>query len=649
MTTNLLQNAGFEDGYYKWNGVPELTIPNGWEFWHANQSTPWIDRQGQNWDTPEAVVWNIADAPQEERSLFFIDGRYTLKVFGGWKAIWFKLTQQVTSAPVGQRLRLTVPVFPDLVSEYGDKGKLWAPDPLSGEVRLSITQGETALADSGYLTGNTVRYGQMNFLTLEFNAPSPPFTVNIECRGRWGIVNNGWFIDRPTLEPTGEAATSTTAPTASVARPAPAVTPPTPQPATPPQPVGGNLLRNPGFEDGYYHHEGHPEMAIPNEWQYWYANNSTPWIERQDQNWDPPEMVVWHIAGAPEDEKKLFFLDGSYCLKGFGGWKAIWFKLSQSVTGLTNGATYRFTTPIYPDLVVEYGEQGKIFASDPIAGEVRLQALVDGQPIGDTGWLDGGKLHFGQMNHVTLEFTATAAEVTVSVECRGRWGLVNNGWFLDSFKLEQLSTPTATPKSGPGRLTNADFSGQVYQVHAQLPRLLAPEGWSFWYAPRTTEKLPGQTEKFREPNAYVATPKNALPDDMDAFVEGVSRVYAVIGPWRAIWWALGQSVAGLTPGKRYRLSARLYPDPVAHYTTDEKKTFDTTPLAGEIWLRADSGGQRSETAFIVNRDLHPGRYATLVHEFVASSGDTTVSLMVRSRKALVQNAWYVAAITLDPA
>lgn len=200
-----------------------------------------------------------------------------------------------------------------------------------------------------------------------------------------------------------------------------------------PVPAPGKLpvIRNANLDDGFYRWNGIREIVIPNEWNFWYQTDKTLRINRQDSPFDPPETVVWYKKDAPSWEQDLFFLSGDYCLKVFKGWGVIWWRLFQTVSGLEAGERYRFTAPIYPDLVMDYKDGQKVFADDPLAGEVRLTAGAS-----DTGYLVG--LEYGKYTRFTVDFTASGPTEEVSLECRGRWGLINNGWFVDSLDLEKL-------------------------------------------------------------------------------------------------------------------------------------------------------------------------------------------------------------------
>lgn len=450
-------------------------------------------------------------------------------------------------------------------------------------------------------------------------------------------------------DPAG-AATTTTTTTSTTTTSAPA----SPVVITPP-PGGGstsgtNLLRNPDFENGHYHWHNVPEITIPNEWDFWHADFKVAHLPQQDQNFDPPECVVWNINSAPLEERKLFFLSGDYTLKIFKGWGAIWWRLFQKVSGLTPGQRYRFTAPVYPDLVMKY-DKGKVYADDPLAGEVRLSANSGGKET-ETGFLDGAKFAFGKYTHFTLDFVAESSEAEVAVEGRGRWGLINNGWFVDSPRLEAIAAGTSSPTGGSGSapatgnlLQNANFGGGAYQPNPAIRSLEAPKDWQFWYADEKTAKLGNQAESFRPPRAGVVTPANASPDDKDGLTGNLPQVYRAVGNWRAIWFSLSQKV-NVTAGKRYRFTAQLMPDPVDKYGANGAKQFVAEADGGEVWLRAQSGGQKSETLKRVPADVLPGNYTTFTHEFTAAATEVTVTLEVRARYALTQNAWYVASASL---
>ncbi|MBI3363146.1 MAG: hypothetical protein HY023_18750, partial [Chloroflexi bacterium] len=296
------------------------------------------------------------------------------------------------------------------------------------------------------------------------------------------IKHNESFWDDNRLYSTGPAiaispespapVTPAPQPPPDVPAPVPASRPPAGGEAVGDNPTGANLLRNGDFDGGYYNTA--PELAIPNEWDLWFAEQMTPKLPRQDTPFLKPETVVWNIKDAPEWEKSQFFLSGNFCWKVFGAWKPIWVRLSQRVTGLTPGSPYRFTVPFHPDLVNSYEKDGKHYAPDLLSGEHRLSATFAGTTV-ETGWKDGHDVPFGKYTRLSLDFTPTTSEVTVALEFRGRWGLANCGWFVDSASLQMLSgsggtvTAAAMPSFTPAPVAPAPVTPAPARPPASSP------------------------------------------------------------------------------------------------------------------------------------------------------------------------------------
>ena len=183
---NLLSNGSFEGGWYHPNGVPELQIPEGWQFTYA-EGTNTLDPDPWNvWVRPEVRVLPSAFLPPAEHDLFIWDGDQTVKVFKDSGAISFELTTAVFLQP-GTYL-LVINVFPDLIVGYDNGQKIWAPDPLSGEVKL--------IAGNGTTGWQLPTFGQKNRFHTTFTVTQPQtVVVGAAMRGRWAILNNGWFMD----------------------------------------------------------------------------------------------------------------------------------------------------------------------------------------------------------------------------------------------------------------------------------------------------------------------------------------------------------------------------------------------------------------------------------------------------------------------
>ena len=219
-----------------------------------------------------------------------------------------------------------------------------------------------------------------------------------------------------------------------------------------------NLLRNSGFEQGWYDVSG--TQQAPNEWKmHWTegeqmgdANNVTA----------RPESRVLPKTQVPPDEHNLFFRDGSYTVKIFWAKSPIHVAMSQDVSGLEVGREYRFVVPVFIDTFEWDGK--KMPPSDPFAAEVRLGAgptgvnWQDAAAINFSNWANASNTSGFYLSRSTLQYTfeATAPAMTVFVEYKSKWGIDNSGIFMDALRLEPLgmaTPPTSTPLPPPPTAT----------------------------------------------------------------------------------------------------------------------------------------------------------------------------------------------------
>lgn len=189
LNKNVLLNSSFEGDWYHPGDVPEFQIPEHWEFDYLSDENgdPPLDPDPQNiWQPPEVRVLYQAYLPPHEQDQFIWDGEHTVKVFKGYSAVSFELSQLLLLDP-GIYL-FEVHVFPDMVAGYVDGHKVYASDPLSAEIRLSANGGDT-----GWMMPTI---GQKNRITYQFNVGQQRWVrVKVEMRGRWALENNGWFLD----------------------------------------------------------------------------------------------------------------------------------------------------------------------------------------------------------------------------------------------------------------------------------------------------------------------------------------------------------------------------------------------------------------------------------------------------------------------
>ena len=265
-------------------------------------------------------------------------------------------------------------------------------------VRFNVTVSALALAN-GITNMNLIYVGQTLVIPGSGGTPPPPPAVS------------------PTPPPSPQPTT-------------PAPIPPTltPVPPAPPPVSGANLLPNWSFEDGWYNLHGIPELQLPNGWSFEWDEGDNPFGDEPWSDWVRPETRVLSREFLPPSEQTQLIWDGNHTVKMFKGSGAISFRLLTDV--YLQPGTYILEINVFPDLVMEYDGGQKIWATDPVAGEVRF--IVGG---GGSGWFSP---EFGQRNTLTHSFTITSSQtVRVGAAMRGRYALPNNGWFMDAWSLRK--------------------------------------------------------------------------------------------------------------------------------------------------------------------------------------------------------------------
>lgn len=239
---NLFTNPGFEGGYYNQDSISQIAVPNGWRM-HWLDNVAFEGTEGVPAYRPETVVWYIEDAPDKERSLFWRDGAYTLKVFKGWAPMYAAISQDVSGLEVGRKYRIAAPIFVDIVADYegGNKVEPWRTD--SGFVQFGVAPVGTAWLDfaninySGYWTAETIFpfYLSQPTFVWDFVATSTDMTIWLEMGSRHPYSNNGFFMDgvslyalNETSAVTGGTSGSSGGASAAPAAPLPTLAPPEP-------------------------------------------------------------------------------------------------------------------------------------------------------------------------------------------------------------------------------------------------------------------------------------------------------------------------------------------------------------------------------------------------------------------------------------
>lgn len=200
VSENLFQNPGFEGGYFNQNNIPQIAVPNGWRM-HWLDGVAFEGTEGVVAYRPETVVWNIQDAPENERSVFFRDGSYTLKLFKPWAPLFVALSQEVSGLEVGRNYRLSVPIFIDIVESY-ENGKTQPHRSDSGFVRFSVGPTGSAWRSAGLTYSPTWTaenvfpfYLAQQTYIWDFTATAESMIIFLEMGSRHPYVNSGFFMD----------------------------------------------------------------------------------------------------------------------------------------------------------------------------------------------------------------------------------------------------------------------------------------------------------------------------------------------------------------------------------------------------------------------------------------------------------------------
>jgi LysM repeat protein len=188
---NLLPNPSFEEGWYFFQGVSELQIPNSWLLTVDEGANMLEGGSGGTFLRPEIRVVPQSDLPASEHDQFIFDGQNTIKAFKGGAPSNFAIFTDVTLQP--GTYRLTINFFPDIVGAYQGGNKVWATQPLSSEARVIVDNGGTGW------TAPTP--GSKATLTHDFTV-SEVSTVRVGAafRSRFVNHNNGWFLDDWSLQ-----------------------------------------------------------------------------------------------------------------------------------------------------------------------------------------------------------------------------------------------------------------------------------------------------------------------------------------------------------------------------------------------------------------------------------------------------------------
>ena len=258
ISENLFENPGFEGGYFNQDGIPQIAVPNGWRM-HWLDGIAFDGTQGEVAYRPETVVWYIQDAPVSERSLFFRDGSYTLKLFKPWAPLFVALSQEVSGLEVGRNYRLSIPIFVDIVESY-DGGTKIPPYENTGFVRFSVGPTGTGWRSAGLTYSPTWSANNVSPFYLaqqtyiwDFTATSESMIVFLEMGSTKAYINSGFFMDAVGLYALGTTSSVPASSGSSSGSSAPAQAGPTSTPFPTPTPrADGAIVHTVATGDSFW-------------------------------------------------------------------------------------------------------------------------------------------------------------------------------------------------------------------------------------------------------------------------------------------------------------------------------------------------------------------------------------------------------------
>ncbi len=218
-----------------------------------------------------------------------------------------------------------------------------------------------------------------------------------------------------------------------IIEPQPTQTPsPTPTPEPSPTPGGNMALRNHSFEDGWTDLPPAPGYLInqqPNDWVLnWIEPGRFLYDSTSDKAGGVPECIHKHANQLPPNEQpggqNALILDGEYVFKIFHFGAPFGAELTQEISNLPPGSTWRLTVPIQVHL---HGE------TDPYAAESSVWVNGEG------GWANGFVMGDREWyNHVVVFVVPNDGNVLISIRVKSKWYNPKD-FFIDYIQMERVS------------------------------------------------------------------------------------------------------------------------------------------------------------------------------------------------------------------
>lgn len=218
----------------------------------------------------------------------------------------------------------------------------------------------------------------------------------------------------------------------------------TPDVSSPAQEEGPNLLKNPGFEEGFYYYQNIGELKLGNHWEAWFVDEGE--VEPKWKNRRPEYNLC----------SEGIRVHGGYQSQQYGIIYATHLAgVLQRVEGITPGSRLRFT--IWGYLYAEDGNPGHVHMKvgiDPAGGKNPLAGHIVWSP--EASPVAQGKGSAAAWYQFSVETEAQAEAVTVFAYSNPEWAAYQLGAQWDDGSLNVVApaeTPTPTPLPPPSTPT----------------------------------------------------------------------------------------------------------------------------------------------------------------------------------------------------
>jgi hypothetical protein len=207
---------------------------------------------------------------------------------------------------------------------------------------------------------------------------------------------------------------------------------PSPTPLPTPAPVEDIQILNYSFEEGWTDLPPAPGNLInqqPNDWVLEWIEPGEPLYDSdEDKSGGVPECIHKHLTQLPPDEQpggtNALILDGEYVYKIFHFAAPFGAELTQEITNLPVGSTWRIIVPIQVHL---HGD------TDPYAAESSVWVNYEGKWV--NGFIMGDRQWY---NHV-IDFVVPAdGKIQITVRIKSKWFNAKD-FFIDYLQLEKIN------------------------------------------------------------------------------------------------------------------------------------------------------------------------------------------------------------------